>query len=125
MSLQIDYFIDCHCLGEDDQLWVIGGTNAGTIGYFPVNYSGRAIGSPEAILEGGHTGIVRGILPTSGWPSHSPVPNKGMFGWTGGEDGRLCCWLSDETSDVNCAWISSTLAMKPTKTRKKNRHHPY
>lgn len=121
----IDYFVDCHYLAEDDQLWVIGGTNAGTVGYFPINYSGREIGPPEAILEGGHTGVVRSILPTSGLPGHSLSPNKGMFGWTGGEDGRLCCWLSDETSDVNRAWISSSLAMKPTKTRKKNRHQPY
>lgn len=79
------------------------------------------MGSPEAILEGGHAGVVRSILPASGSPGH---PNNGMFGWTGGEDGQLCCWLSDETSDVNRAWISSTLVMKSSKTRK-NRHQPY
>lgn len=119
----VDYFIDCHCSAEDDRLWLIGGTNAGTIAYFPVNYNGRVMSSPEAILEGGHAGVVRSILPASGLPGKSP--NNGMFGWTGGEDGRLCCWLSDETSDVNRAWISSTLAIKPCKTRKKCRHQPY
>lgn len=123
MCLQVDYFIDCHCSAEDDRLWVIGGTNAGTIAYFPVNYKGRVMSSPEAILEGGHSGIVRSILPTAGLPGQSP--NNGMFGWTGGEDGRLCCWLSDETSNVNHAWISSTLTVKPCKTRKKKRHQPY
>ncbi|KMT05980.1 hypothetical protein BVRB_7g164680 [Beta vulgaris subsp. vulgaris] len=118
---QVDYFIDCHCSVEDDHLWLIGGTNAGTIAYFPINYKRRVMGSPEAILEGGHAGVVRSILPASGLPGH---PNNGMFGWTGGEDGQLCCWLSDETSDVNRAWISSTLVMKSSKTRK-NRHQPY
>lgn len=122
---QIDYFIDCHCSVEDDRLWVIGGTNAGTIGYFPVNYSRKVIGPPEAILEGGHAGVVRSVLPTSTLAGHySPNQNNGVFGWTGGEDGRLCCWLSDENSDVNRAWISTNLAMKPTKMRKKNRHQP-
>lgn len=119
----VDYFIDCHCSAQDDRLWVIGGTNAGTIAYFPVNYNGRVMSSPEAILEGGHAGIVRTIMPASGLSGQSP--NNGMFGWTGGEDGRLCCWLSDETSDADRAWISSTLAMKPSKTRKKSRHQPY
>ncbi|KAH9609856.1 hypothetical protein KSS87_010783 [Heliosperma pusillum] len=120
----IDYFIDCHSSSEDDRLWVIGATNAGTIGYFPVNYNNaRAVGSPEAILEGGHAGIVRSIVPTSNLSKQ--YVSKSIFGWSGGEDGRLCCWLSDETSDVNRAWISSTLALKPTKTRKKVRHQPY
>ncbi|XP_021763163.1 WD repeat-containing protein 89 homolog isoform X1 [Chenopodium quinoa] len=119
----VDYFIDCHCSSEDDRLWVIGGTNSGTIAYFPVNYNGRVMSSPEAILEGGHAGIVRSILPASGLPRQSS--NNGMFGWTGGEDGRLCCWMSDATSDLNRAWISSSLAVKPSKTRKKTRHQPY
>ncbi|KAK9733660.1 hypothetical protein RND81_04G082500 [Saponaria officinalis] len=120
---QIDYFIDCHSSSEDDRLWLIGATNAGTIGYFPVNYMDRTIGSAEAILEGGHVNVVRSVLPKSGFPGRSL--SSGIFGWSGGEDGRLCCWLSDETCDVNRAWISSTLAIKPTKTRKKIRHQPY
>ncbi|KAL9235770.1 hypothetical protein vseg_010506 [Gypsophila vaccaria] len=119
----IDYFIDCHSSSEDDRLWIIGATNAGTIGYFPVNYKERTIGSAEAILEDGHVGVVRSVLPKSGFPGQSL--SNGIFGWSGGEDGRLCCWLSDETCDVNRAWISSTLALKPTKSRKKIRHQPY
>ncbi|RZC51964.1 hypothetical protein C5167_020389 [Papaver somniferum] len=120
----VDYFVDCLYSEPNDRLWVIGGTNAGTLGYFPVNYKGAsAIQSPEAILEGGHSGIVRSVLPASsirGRPSQ-----RGIFGWTGGEDGRLCCWLSDESSETNKqSWISSALVMKPSKTRKK-RHHPY
>ncbi|GAU11213.1 hypothetical protein TSUD_342030 [Trifolium subterraneum] len=52
----VDYFVDCHYSKEAEKLWLIGGTNAGTLGYFPVNYNGMAtIGAAEAILEGGHT----------------------------------------------------------------------
>ncbi|KAF9604929.1 hypothetical protein IFM89_011296 [Coptis chinensis] len=121
----VDYFVDCHYSGADGRLWVIGGTNAGNLGYFPVDYRGTgAIGSPEAILEGGHLGVVRSVLPMS-CLNGGHAPNQGIFGWTGGEDGRLCCWLSDETSEVNQSWISNALVMKSQKTLKKNRHHPY
>jgi hypothetical protein len=125
LFLQIDYFVDCHYSEEAKRLWVIGGTNAGTLGYFPVNYNGAAtIGSPEAVLEGGHTGIVRSVLPMS--IVHGGLPqNQGIFGWTGGEDGRLCCWLSDDSPQINRSWISSALIMKSPTTRKKSRHHPY
>ncbi|TXG63446.1 hypothetical protein EZV62_010440 [Acer yangbiense] len=122
---QVDYFVDCLYTGEGESLWVIGGTGAGTMGYFPVNYKGAAtIGSPEAVLGGGHTGVVRSILPMSSMGGR-PAQSQGIFGWTGGEDGRLCCWLSDESSEINRSWISSAMVIKSPKTRKKNRHHPY
>ncbi|GAB2282023.1 Protein gts1 [Dionaea muscipula] len=123
----VDYLVDCHCSGDDgNDLWVIGGTNAGTIGYFPVNYNGTAaIYSPDAILEGGHTGVVRTVLPTSNMALNTRC--HGIFGWTGGEDGRLCCWRSDEISDMSRSWISSWLVMKSPKALKKKRHQhqPY
>ncbi|WJX79763.1 Protein gts1 [Trifolium repens] len=126
----VDYFVDCHYSKEAEKLWLIGGTNAGTLGYFPVNYNGMAtIGAAEAILEGGHTSIVRSVLPMSrihsGLGSSSHSDSSGIFGWTGGEDGRLCCWLSDDSPQKNQSWISSSLIMKPERTCKKNRHHPY
>ncbi|KAJ6390496.1 hypothetical protein OIU77_024661 [Salix suchowensis] len=111
--------------GEGESLWVIGGTNAGALGYFPVNYRGvGTIGSPEAILGGGHTGVVRSVLPMSSMKGGC-AQSQGIFGWTGGEDGRLCCWLSDDSSEINRSWISSALVMKPPKARKKKRHNPY
>ncbi|XP_042516190.1 WD repeat-containing protein GTS1 isoform X2 [Macadamia integrifolia] len=120
----VDYFVDCHYSGANDTLWVIGGTNVGTLGYFPVSYRGqRTIGSPEAILEGGHEGIVRTVLPMSDRYG-GPTLGQDMFGWTGGEDGRLCCWLSDESSEIKRSWISSELVMKSLRTHK-NRHRPY
>ncbi|OAY61806.1 WD repeat-containing protein GTS1 isoform X1 [Manihot esculenta] len=120
----VDYFIDCHYPGEGDSLWVIGGTSGGSLGYFPVNCRAGAIGSPEAILGGGHTGVVRSVLSMSS-KKHGPAQSQGIFGWTGGEDGRLCCWLSDDSTAINRAWISDAMVIRSSKSRKKNRHHPY
>ncbi|XP_068663228.1 WD repeat-containing protein GTS1 [Aristolochia californica] len=123
----VDYFVDCFYSGVDDRLWVIGGTNAGSLGYFPVNYKGMGtIGPPEAVLEDGHAGVVRTVLPASS--AHIlPTRNQGIFSWTGGEDGRLCCWLSDvSSSESNRSWISSALVMKTLKNQNRRiRHHPY
>lgn len=121
MADSVDYFVDCHYSVEEDRFWVIGGTNGGSLGYFPVSYKEtRAIGPPEAVLCGGHQGIIRGVL--SGVPGET-MDNYGIFGWTGGEDGRLCCWLSDG-SGTSQSWIS-TLALKSENTRRKSRHSPY
>lgn len=120
----VDYFVDCHYSTVDDGLWVVGGTGSGTLGYFPVRYRSSSeitIGSPEAILEGGHTGVVRTVLPVSN------IHGKGIFSWSGGEDGRLCCWMSDElgTNHLNRSWIASSLVAKSPRSRGLNRHHPY
>ena len=121
--LQIDYFVDCHYSDIDDRLWVIGGTTSGTLGYFPISpdHAGT-IDFAEAILEGGHAGVVRSVLPASN--THCTIAKKGIFGWTGGEDGRLCCWLSDESLEAKRSWISNSLVMRSHKAQSK-RHHPY
>ncbi|XP_041991851.1 WD repeat-containing protein GTS1-like [Salvia splendens] len=120
---QVDYFVDCHYSLEEDQLWVIGGTNAGTFGYFPVKFgSTKKVGSAEAVFQGGHTGVVRSVLPMSSVPGRAN--SQGIFGWTGGEDGRMCCWLSDESPNTNHSWVSSTLVEKSHKIHRK-RHSPY
>lgn len=102
-------------------MFLIGGTNDGALGYFPVSSVGSDnIGSAEAILDGGHTGIVRSILPGS-------QESKGVFAWSGGEDARLCCWLSASVDDAleekRGSWISNRLAMRSSKFS--NRHQPY
>ncbi|KAL6978403.1 hypothetical protein U1Q18_020071 [Sarracenia purpurea var. burkii] len=125
----VDYFVDCHYSGEDDRLWAIGGTSAGTLGYFPVNWKGTggAIEAPEAVLHGGHTGIVRSALPLSSTRTGQQFHRQDIFGWTGGEDGRLCCWTSDKflpNVSRSRSWISSELVAKSLR-RRKSRHHPY
>uniref|UniRef100_A0A2P2K7Y6 Uncharacterized protein MANES_01G217700 n=2 Tax=Rhizophora mucronata TaxID=61149 RepID=A0A2P2K7Y6_RHIMU len=120
----VDYFVDCQYPGEGECLWAIGGTNAGALGYFPVNCTGAgAIGPPEAILDGGHTGVVRSILPMKTL-REGPGQSQGIFGWTGGEDGRLCCWLSDDSPAIKRSWASSSLVVRSGNHRK-NRHNPY
>ncbi|XP_062203683.1 WD repeat-containing protein GTS1-like [Phragmites australis] len=120
----VDYFVDCHYSLPDDRLWLIGGTTTGTLGYFPVrNDPAGAIGSAEAILEGGHTGVVRTVFPAAS-THRSLGQHMGIFGWTGGEDGRLCCWRSNEISEINKSWISSYLVSRLQK-KTKSRHQPY
>ncbi|PQQ14554.1 hypothetical protein Pyn_35068 [Prunus yedoensis var. nudiflora] len=47
----VDYFVDCHYSREAEQLWVIGGTNTGTLGYFP--HAGQVSqGQGHGILDG-------------------------------------------------------------------------
>ncbi|CDP03503.1 unnamed protein product [Coffea canephora] len=125
----VDYFVDCYYSMDENRLWVIGGTNSGTLGYFPLyckSSQGGAstIGSAEAVLLGGHAGTVRSILPMSRL-SGRITQSQGIFGWTGGEDGRLCCWLSDEAFDSNRSFISSALVAKVQKNSRKSRHSPY
>ncbi|XP_078440910.1 transducin/WD40 repeat-like superfamily protein isoform X2 [Wolffia australiana] len=117
----VDYFVDCFA-GPNDDLWLIGGTNSGTLGYFPV---GPGIGPVEATLEGGHSGVVRTILPSSS--AHGSLSrSKGIFGWSGGEDGRLCWWIEDGASEAKQSWISASLVERAKKKVHKNhRHHPY
>uniref|UniRef100_A0A452XGB0 Uncharacterized protein n=1 Tax=Aegilops tauschii subsp. strangulata TaxID=200361 RepID=A0A452XGB0_AEGTS len=121
----LDYFVDCHYSLPDDRLWAIGGTSEGTLGYFPVkNDPAGMIGLAEAVLEGGHTGVIRTICP-GGSSLESLGQNKGIFGWTGGEDGRLCCWRSDDVAETTKkSWISSTLVSRIDK-KTKIRHQPY
>ncbi|CAH9145782.1 unnamed protein product [Cuscuta epithymum] len=129
LNEEVDYFVDCHYSAEEDRLWAVGGTNAGTLGYFPIDYKGaHPIGLPDMVLQGGHGGVVRSVvpmfarLPTNG---SGITQNKGIFGWSGGEDGRLSCWLSDKSTDTNKSWITSTLVLKSPKPHLKKRHSPY
>jgi WD repeat-containing protein 89 len=54
-------------LSTEGQLWLIGATGSGTLGCFPITQkcNAPAIGTVEAILEGGHAGVVRSILPAT------------------------------------------------------------
>ncbi|GLJ14025.1 hypothetical protein SUGI_0224190 [Cryptomeria japonica] len=128
----VDYFVDCHYSLSQDSLWLKGGTNDGSLGYFPVSYNTRSgqsqpnsgvIGSVNAVLDGGHIGVVRSVWSPLN-AGVDPIHNQHIV-WTGGEDGRLCCWSEGDISAKNKAWISPGLVMKTTKNSKQNRHRPY
>lgn len=130
---QVDYLVRCHYSTASESLWLTAGTNSGSLGFFPVHHGTNQvnvgpntgiIGPVGAILEGGHSGVVRTI-----WSplqhEDSPAVLEGLFCWTGGEDGRLCSWLEgDYAPDKSKAWVSSRLVMKKS-TRKKHRDRPY
>lgn len=129
----VDYFVDCHYSLPNDNLWLIGGTNDGSLGYFPVNYSrsngqgqpsAGIIGPVGAAFEGGHRGVVRSVWSPFNMRG-DPVLEQNIFVWTGGEDGRLCCWSEGDISAKNQAWISAGLIMKTIKNSKQHRHRPY
>lgn len=129
----IDYLVQCHSSAANERLWLIAGTNSGSLGYFPVNYSKNQlnnspnpglIGPVSAVLEGGHTGIVRAV-----WSpvclEGGPADAQGLFCWTGGEDGRLCSWSEGGTApDKSKAWVSRKLVRRKSQ-QKRQRFQPY
>ncbi|MCO5597046.1 hypothetical protein L7F22_051120 [Adiantum nelumboides] len=128
-----DYLVYCHYSPGVERLWLIAGNNSGSLGYFPVSYSDNqangsnntgVLGPASAVLDGGHTGVVRSVWS----PSHckdNPTEPAGLFCWTGGEDGRLCSW-SEGDSDANRshAWASKALVVRRS-SHKKPRNKPY
>ncbi|KAH7366210.1 hypothetical protein KP509_18G068000 [Ceratopteris richardii] len=122
----VDYFISCHYSPVTDRVWLIAGNNLGSVGYFPLSYSDSTglIGPASAVLEGGHTGVVRSVCS----PLHqqgTPDQSAGLFCWTGGEDGRLCSWSEGEDYVKKCsAWASRSLVMRRN-FLKKSRNKPY
>ncbi|KAI5074676.1 hypothetical protein GOP47_0010637 [Adiantum capillus-veneris] len=129
----VDYLVDCHYSHGAERLWLIAGNNSGSLGYFPLSYSDNQanasnntgmIGPVSAVLDGGHTSVVRSVWS----PSHCKdnlTGYGGMFCWTGGEDGRLCSWSEGDSDDERSnAWASKALVMK-TSSRKKLRKSPY
>lgn len=129
----VDYLVHCHYSAGAESLWLIAGNSSGSLGYFPVSYSTNQvnaganpgiIGPVSAVLEGGHTGIIRTVCS----PLHQEDGSaalQGLFCWTGGEDGRLCSWSEgDHDLERSRAWVSKALVMKKS-TRQKLRNKPY
>ncbi|KAK9846550.1 hypothetical protein WJX81_006399 [Elliptochloris bilobata] len=77
--------LGCTYSVEADQLWLAASSAAGAAAVFPVaeprtGGAGCAFGAPGAVLDGGHTDVVRAVL----WPDTS-TPTV----FTGGEDGAV------------------------------------
>ncbi|KAH7372531.1 hypothetical protein KP509_17G008200 [Ceratopteris richardii] len=129
----VDYLISCQYAPFVDRLWLIAGSNSGSVGYFPVSHSDCRSNASEktgmirpvsAVLEGGHTDIVRSVC-SAPYQQGIPDDHEGFFCWTGGEDGRLCSWSKgDRDSERSLAWASKSLVMR-REPHKKLRKKPY
>ncbi|CAM6091509.1 unnamed protein product [Calypogeia fissa] len=124
----VSYLINCHSTPGTESLWLAAGNNDGTIGYFPITStksgnrsepSPGVFGDVSAVLEGGHEGVVRSI-----WLNQSLGLEQPLFCWTGGEDGRLCSWSQNGSTQPGRAWFSSNLVMRKHNSSKK-RPSPY
>ncbi|KAG0561256.1 hypothetical protein KC19_9G049100 [Ceratodon purpureus] len=129
----VEYLIRCYYISTFDTLWLIAGTQEGTVGYFPLHIptpntgttSAGAVGPASAVLEGGHTGVVRSVWSPYDVSTNCGTALEGLFCWTGGEDGRLCSWTEDSNAhERSTAWVSSGLVAKKA-ARPKQRRAPY
>ncbi|PRP77481.1 WD repeat-containing protein 89-like [Planoprotostelium fungivorum] len=78
-STEFNYLISCTYDAQEDELYVVVGTNEGTIGLAQVKEGGLNLVSQ---LSGGHNTVVRWVQ----WDVHS----QQMI--SGGEDARICFW---------------------------------
>ncbi|BBM98587.1 WD repeat-containing protein 89 [Marchantia polymorpha subsp. ruderalis] len=124
----VNYLIDCYSPAGTDDLWLAAGNNNGVVGYFPASFvksshpsvpSVGVLGEVGAVLEGGHQGVVRTI-----WLSQNMDSDQNLFGWTGGEDGRLCSWSQNGATEHGRSWVSKNLIAKKGSSSKM-RHSPY
>lgn len=106
---QVDYLIGCSRTPDGENLCLFAGNNSGTIGSFPLfppsldksqppssspsSVLKGTIKRPSVILGGGHSSIVRAVIPVSEMGSEKWGSENWGF-WTGGEDGNLCAWKS-------------------------------
>lgn len=95
--LQVHYLVDCHYSSSLERLWILGGTQHGSVGFFPLTYTGNGdtyVGPASAILDGGHCDVVRSVQTTNTCGSRFPS-SVGFLHWSAAEDGRVCGWLDD------------------------------
>jgi len=97
---EVDYLAGCHWDAATAQLLLIAGTNAGTVGFFPVNEAAALAGAlagqppaaalqpPPVVLRGCHTDAVVRSVRCFGAEGSS----GGLLCVTGGEDSKLGLW---------------------------------
>eukprot|EP00897_Mesotaenium_endlicherianum_P005341 jgi/Mesen1/4835/ME000243S04009 len=121
----VDYLIDCD-YSLDAGLSLVAGTRDGQVGCFPVHVGDTTVpqdsrkgtlGAPTRVLEGSHTGVVRTMLTQR---------DNSVSCWTGGEDGKLCGWGTENVVDLSKGRALNFLPLKRTQDlRQKGRHSPY
>lgn len=110
-----DYIIDCYFNPASQSLFTIAGDISGTMVVYPCHHVPPAdivfSSQPSQVLQGGHSDIVRAAL----------VPNFGGHNtgdfihtiFSGGEDGRVCCWSEAAASNQPGAGKSKPPVSRP------------
>jgi hypothetical protein len=86
----VEYLIRCYYISTFDTLWLSTGTQGGIVGYFPFHIlpqstgtsSVGVVGPVSAILEGGHTGVVRSVWSPCDVCTNAGTALEGLFCWT-------------------------------------------
>jgi hypothetical protein len=128
----VEYLICCYYISTFDTLWLLAGTQGGIVGYFPLHIPPQStrtsnvgvVGPASAVLEGGHTGVVRSV-----WSPYDVGTNvgTGLEGLMLGPLWKALYWdlfgrpflLDDLRSKKSTAWVASGLVCH------KQRHAPY
>lgn len=136
LAPELDYLIGCEYSESSNQLWLLAGNNAGTVGFFPVleppmsaaaaaaaaaNPGTSLFGPPAAVLAGGHDDIVRSVL----WPGAG-----GSLCLSGGEDSKVCTWslaptAGGSSSDARPAGSSGSEGAMRRQPQHVRRRTPY
>eukprot|EP00899_Mesostigma_viride_P005384 jgi/Mesvir1/14847/Mv26258-RA.1 len=63
-NTKVDYLISCEWGQQANRLWLVGGTQEGSVAFFPAGYTaaGVSMGEPDVVLEGAHKSVVRSLL---------------------------------------------------------------
>jgi len=91
-----DYIIRCYFDRQQSSMYCVSGDIRGSIGIYPCHDSQGEIlfgAHPSEVLQGGHTDIVRDAMVIS---QGSTLASHGLI--SGGEDGRLCLWTTNDAS---------------------------
>ncbi|RXI02585.1 hypothetical protein DVH24_002663 [Malus domestica] len=96
----VDYFVDCHYSREAEKLW----------------------GPLKQFLEWTYRRCSKRVANVEHAQRIQPRSRHFWMDWR--EDGRLCCWLSDNAPEINRSWISSALVSRSPRTETQHGTNP-
>lgn len=113
----VDYLLGCEYDARADTLYVIAGSEGGTLGVYPVH--SHCVGRPVGILRGVHRDCVRAFM----W-----LDDCGRVAVTGGEDSLISFWgfgPSSPSSAFDSTSNSEGAVRRQAHPYSKTRHSPY
>lgn len=111
----LDYLVRCEWDAAEQRLWLLAGTQEGTVCAFPLDAPpGPAaadaplrLGPPGLLLAGGHNDVVRAVE----W---RPERGAARGALTGGEDSRLCAWAMPAAEEAPPATAHGAARRSPS-----------